>query len=79
LCLLFRSNVEKDDRRVEICNVFRKIYPGYEPNPETIICDGCSRDKEHPELLDPSCKTRKCVNDKGPVWRYYENKVNDIR
>lgn len=65
LCLLFRSNVEKDDRRVEICNVFRKIYPGYEPNPETIICDGCSSDKEHPELLDPSCKTRKCVNDKG--------------
>lgn len=65
LCLIYRPNVEKNDRRKEICSVFAKIYQGFNPDPKTLICDGCSCDKENPTLLDPNCKTRKCVIEKG--------------
>lgn len=65
LCLIYRPNVEKQDRRAEICNVYKKIYPGYAPDPETIICDGCTSDIENPVLLDPDCKARQCVLSKG--------------
>ncbi|MCR5105621.1 MAG: DUF3795 domain-containing protein [Eubacterium sp.] len=61
LCLVFRPNVEKQDRRAEIVEVFKKTFQGYEADPETIICDGCTSDKENPILLDPECKARKCV------------------
>ncbi|MGN1305657.1 MAG: DUF3795 domain-containing protein [Oscillospiraceae bacterium] len=65
LCLIYRSNVQKNDRRKEICEVFGKIYQDFNPDPNTIICDGCSCEKEDPVLLDPTCKARKCVIDKG--------------
>lgn len=65
LCLIYRPNVEKNDRREEVCKVYRKMHPGYDPDPKTIICDGCSCEKEETVLLDPSCKARKCVIDKG--------------
>ena len=67
LCLIYRPNVEKDDRREEICNVYKKIFSGYNADSSTIICDGCSSEKENPILLDPTCKTRKCVIDKGYI------------
>ena len=67
LCLIYRPNVEKNDRREEICNVFKKAFPGYNQDPKTIICDGCSNEEENVILLDPTCKTRKCVQDKGYV------------
>ena len=67
LCLIYRPNVENDDRREEICNVYKKTLPGYNPDPKTIICDGCSCEKEDPILLDPTCKARKCVIDKGYI------------
>ena len=65
LCLLYRPNVEADDRREEICNVYRKMFPGYNPDPRNIICDGCSCEKENPILFDAACKTRKCVMEKN--------------
>lgn len=65
LCLLYRENAEKEDRRAEICQVFRKIYPGFEPDPAQIICDGCSCGQDHAVLFDPHCQTRKCVIGKG--------------
>ena len=65
LCLIYRPNVQENDRRKEICKVYSKIYAGYEADPDTIICDGCSCKKENPVLFDSSCKTRKCVIEKG--------------
>ena len=67
LCLLYRPNVNEDDRRREICSVYSKMFQGFDPDPDTIICDGCSCEKEDPVLFDPMCKTRKCVVAKGLV------------
>ena len=64
-CLIYRPNVEKEDRRKEICTVYSKIYPGYNPDSATIICDGCLCEKEDIVLLAPECKARQCVNEKG--------------
>ena len=61
LCLIYRPNVEKEDRRREICDVFSKVIPGYDLDPSMTICDGCSCEKDDPVLLDPTCNARKCV------------------
>jgi len=63
LCLIYRPNVTEKDRRVEICNVWKKIWNGFEPNPKEIICDGCSCGDEG-ILSSPQCETRKCVLNK---------------
>ena len=67
LCLLYRPNVQEKDRREEICRVYGKMFEGYNPDPKTVICDGCSCEAENHVLFDPTCKTRKCVVDKGLV------------
>lgn len=64
LCLLYRPNVERDDRRAEICQVFSKVWPGFAPDPKTIICDGCGTDRENPVLFTPDCQARRCVLEK---------------
>ena len=61
LCLVYRPNVEKEDRREEIVAVFKKIFEEYEADPKEIICDGCTSKKDNPVLLDPECEARKCV------------------
>lgn len=79
MCLLYRPNVEKDDRREDICVVYRKVFPGFNPDPKTVICDGCSCQKENPTLFDPTCKTRQCVMDKGHIHcGYCDNYPCDI-
>lgn len=65
LCLIYRPNVAKEDRRPAICAAYRKMFPGYEPDPATIICDGCMNEAEDAVLFDPSCKARPCVKEKG--------------
>ena len=65
LCLIYRSNVEKEDRRIDICNAWRKIWQGFDPDPNTIICDGCSCESEEVVLFSPTCEARKCVFEKG--------------
>lgn len=65
LCLIYRFNVEKEDRRAEICNVCKKIWPGYEVNSHTVICDGCCCESQDAVLFSPKCETRKCVTQKG--------------
>ena len=67
LCLIYRLNIEKEDRRTEICNAWKKMWEGFEPDPHTIICDGCQSEIEGAVLLSPSCKTRKCVTKKGYI------------
>ncbi len=64
LCLIYRPNVEANDRREEICKVYSKIWQGFEPNPQEVICDGCSSKKEDIVLFSPDCETRKCVIEK---------------
>ena len=64
LCLIYRPNVMKNDRRKEICEVYSKVFEGFNADPNTIICDGCSCEKENPILLDPTCEVRKCVINK---------------
>ena len=65
LCLIYRPNVEKDDRRAEICPVFEQMAPGFHADPKAIICDGCQCANPNAMLLDPSCKARQCVMDKA--------------
>ncbi len=64
LCLIYRPNVEKEDRRIEICDVWKKIWDGFSPNPDTVICDGCCNESEQVELFSPNCEVRKCVMDR---------------
>ena len=64
LCLIYRLNVMKNDRRKEICKVYSKIFEGFNADPNTIICDGCLCEKENAILFDPTCKVRKCVMNK---------------
>jgi len=64
LCLIYRPNVEKEDRREILCHAWKKIWHGFEPDPKTVICDGCC-DRQDGILFSPSCETRKCVISKG--------------
>ena len=61
LCLVYRPNVEKEDRREEIVKVFKKIFDEY------IFNGGNTMKllKENPVLLDADCKARPCVISKG--------------
>ena len=60
LCLIYRPNVEKEDRRVDICAVFDKLGPNtYDP--ATTICDGCLSENKP----DNGCKARPCVIERG--------------
>ena len=63
--MVYRPNVEKEDRREEICAVFKKIFGEFDHDPSTVICDGCNCEREDAILLEPDCKTRKCIVDKG--------------
>lgn len=65
LCLIYRPNVEKCDRRSEICNVWQKVWPGFQCDPAAVICDGCRSCAEAAVLFSPDCKTRRCVMEKG--------------
>lgn len=64
LCLIYRPNVECNDRRAEICNVYGKVWQGFAPNPKEIICDGCNSTGEDTVQFNPDCETRKCVMEK---------------
>lgn len=65
LCLIYRPNVEANDRRAEICRVWTKIFPGFSQEPSAVICDGCQCDEPNAVLFDRNCKVRSCVIDKN--------------
>ena len=65
LCLIWRPNVEKQDRREAVCAAWRKMWAGYSPDPAQVICDGCRCEKEGAVLFDPTCRVRACVLEKG--------------
>lgn len=41
------------------------MFPGFEPDPAVIICDGCLCEREGAALFDPGCKARACVLGRG--------------
>ncbi len=65
LCLIYRPNVERQDRRAEICAVWKKQNPNFTGDPSTIICDGCACEEKDAVHFDKNCKTRQCVMEKG--------------
>lgn len=65
LCLIYRPNVDREDRRADICSVWKKIWQGFEPDPKAVICDGCCCERQDAELFSPGCAVRKCVMEKG--------------
>lgn len=67
LCHLYRPNVEREDRRAELCTVFGKVWPGYAPDPQATICDGCTCTKPDAVKFSPDCPTRRCVQEHGFV------------
>lgn len=79
LCLIYRPNVEKEDRREEICAAWSKMWQGFHPDPETTICDGCASEKEDAALFSPDCNARACVLEKGiPHCGYCDRYPCDI-
>ena len=65
LCLVYRPNVEKEDRRKQICAVWDKLGLSKYP-PEETICDGCMSDREDAVLLPSgACTARSCVIERG--------------
>ena len=67
LCLIYRPNVEKHDRRAEICSAWRKMWQNFNPDPKTVICDGCNCEREDAVLFSPDCEARKCASEKGHI------------
>jgi len=61
-CFILRANVEKRDRRAEICATWNKLGIGTF-DPAVIICDGCL--SEGKCLSAGAGKTRPCVIKKG--------------
>lgn len=63
LCLAYRSNVEKNDKR-QILSDGWHTYFGFRIPPQEISCDGCVS-CENPKLIDDSCPVRSCVMAQG--------------
>jgi len=61
ICLIYRSNVEKEDRRAEICATWDKLG-STKYDPATVICDGCLAEVC---FSAGACKARTCVIEKG--------------
>jgi len=59
LCLAYRPNVERDDRRQALSDGWHEYF-GFRIPPEKIICDGCMSGDD-PKLIDKACPVRPCV------------------
>jgi len=64
LCLAFKDNIQKDDRRELLSKGWNKIF-GIELKPENIFCEGCLSCKSDLKLIDSECKVRPCVIARG--------------
>jgi len=65
LCLIYRPNVEKEDRRAEICATWDKL--GSEKyDPAAVICDGCLAQGDGKMCFSAgACKARPCAIKRG--------------
>ena len=65
ICLIYRPNVIKEDKRAALCATWDKLGPN-KYDPSSVICDGCMADREDAVLFSGGeCRARKCVLDKG--------------
>jgi hypothetical protein len=63
LCLAYKPNVEKIDRRTILSDGWFELY-GFRIQPSEIICEGCVS-CDNPKLIDKNCPVRPCVDLKG--------------
>ncbi len=63
LCLAYKENVEKEDRRVELSDGWEKCF-GFRIPVDKIYCEGCLT-AGNPKLIDSQCPVRACVIKKG--------------
>lgn len=63
LCLAFRPNVEREDRRQELSDGWYRYF-GFRIPPEEIVCDGCTADPST-KTLDSGCPVRPCAIARG--------------
>jgi hypothetical protein len=63
LCLAYRPNVERDDRRRLLSDGWSRYF-GFRIPPERIVCDGCLSPGQ-PRLVDTGCPVRPCVIARG--------------
>ena len=63
LCLAYKANVEKQDRRAELSDGWEKCF-GFKIAAEKIYCEGCMTG-DNPKLIDIKCPVRPCVIKKG--------------
>ncbi len=63
LCLAYRPNVERDDRRQLLSDGWSRYF-GFRIPAERIVCDGCVSPGE-PRLVDTDCPVRPCVIARG--------------
>lgn len=64
LCLAFKDNIMKDDRRELLSKGWYKIF-AIELRPKDIFCDGCLSCKADLKLIDSGCRVRPCVINRG--------------
>jgi hypothetical protein len=63
LCLAYKENVEKEDRRAELSDGWQKCF-GFRIPADKIYCEGCMTGG-NPKLIDSECPVRACVIKKG--------------
>ena len=63
LCLAYKGNVEKEDRRAELSDGWEKCF-GFRIPADKIYCEGCMTGG-NPKLIDSECPVRGCVIKKG--------------
>jgi hypothetical protein len=64
LCLAFKENIEKDDRRDQLSDGWHKYF-GFRIPADEIYCEGCiTSDSDEAGLIDKNCPVRPCVIDK---------------
>jgi hypothetical protein len=63
LCLAYKGNVDKEDRRAELSDGWEKYF-GFRIPADKIYCEGCMT-PGNPKLIDSACPVRPCVIKKG--------------
>ncbi len=64
LCLAYKENIEKDDRRDQLSDGWHKYF-GFRIPADEIYCEGCiTSDSDEADLIDKNCPVRPCVIDK---------------
>lgn len=61
LCKAYYKNVQKQDQREGLSDIWGKYYDGLSVPIEKMICDGCRSTKSDAHIIDSQCPIRSCV------------------